>query len=422
MARNGDTLGCPFQCDFCCFVNVRQRVPDETSYNDARLLCYIRRVNLDMFWSREPPTVAALLTQIKKGNRMSRYLGLDPVALPLGPWPARDDLGFQIAIEILRASQEPGRNVASYQQYDSIRKIRSAYSSIFESSPLAAKIGLSFKGSRGAMVHFTDSPLNSLFFRSFMSGLEKRMGKVVCQDLGLDVRILKSILENMDAEIRDPATPWARKRHLAVCAGAFVSLYAGALRGGEVFLMEGKELASRINQGRMDTRGSHVYVPLMGRFKHENGERNLMFAFVSVTDNSQLPVRQCLERLVFILRKEGRDNTVGPALCDANGFVYSYWKMNSEFHDQLQQVNNDSPHLFDSNVVISERYNIFRSFRRGATTRAREMKVEPSIISMNNRWRKSQNQSGSVPNLPMMDLYTEIQQALLTRLSFSKSL
>ncbi len=392
------------------------------SLSDIRLLGYIRRVNLDVFWSRESSTIASLLSQLRKGKRMSQYLNMDPINLPIGPWPVRDDLGFQVAIEILRASQEPGRNVKEYQQYESIRKIRSAYSSIFESSPIASKIGLSFKGNKGAMVHFTDSPLNSLFFRSFMSGLEKRMGKVVCQDLGLDVRILVLMLEHMESDIRDPTESWARKRHLAMCSGAFVALYAGALRGGEVFLMESKELCARIAQGQNDPRGSHVYVPLMGRFKHENGERNLLFAFASVTENSQIPVRHCLERVVFILKKERKDQIVGPAICESNGFVYPRWKINAELHEQIERVKQSNPGLLDETVSVENRYNIFRSFRRGATTRAREMKVDPSVISMNNRWRKSQSKAGGVPNLPMMDLYTEIQQALLTRLSFSKSL
>ena len=66
-----------------------------------------------------------------------------------------------------------------------------------------------------------------------MSGLEKRMGKVVCQDLGLDVRILVIILENIELEIRDPRVAWSRKRHLSMCAAAFVVLYVAALRGGE---------------------------------------------------------------------------------------------------------------------------------------------------------------------------------------------
>ena len=226
----------------------------------------------------------------------------------------------------------------------------------------------------------------------------------------------------METEIRDPSVPWSRKRHLAMCAGAFVALFAAALRGGEVFLMEGKELCSRIHLGKNDPRGSHVYLPLMGRFKHENGERNLMFALASVSRVSELPIRECLERVVFILKREGKDKVVGPAICDSSGYVYSYAKINAEFHLQLGRVRERIPELIDSNVVIEDRYNLFRSFRRGATTRAREMKVDPSIVSMNNRWRKSQSRAGSVPNLPMMDLYTEIQQALLTRIAFSQSL
>ena len=80
-------------------MNIKQATPDLSSESDSRLLRYIRRVNLDMFWSREPPTVSALLTQIRKGKKMSQYLGLAPMMLPVGPWPVKDDLGFQIAIE-----------------------------------------------------------------------------------------------------------------------------------------------------------------------------------------------------------------------------------------------------------------------------------------------------------------------------------
>ena len=62
-------------------------------------------------------------------------MGLEPVRIPLGPWPLEDSCGFQIALEILRASQKPGRYVADYTQFESIRKIRSAYINAFDSSP-----------------------------------------------------------------------------------------------------------------------------------------------------------------------------------------------------------------------------------------------------------------------------------------------
>ena len=421
-ARNGDWLGSPFQCDYCWFINIEKREPRKDGYSDNRLLGYIRRVNLDIFWSREKGTVSGLLTQLRKGKRMSAYLNLDSIGLPLGPWSVDDNLGFQIALETVRASQEEGKNVKSYQQYDTIRKIRSAYSSVFETSPKVSHMGITFKAVNGKLTHFTDSPLNSVLFRHFMTGLERRMGRVVCQDLALDVRILVLILQAIAEEIRKPETTWGRKRHLAMCAGAFAALYAGALRGNEVLMMEGYEFCKRIESGKYDPRASHICVPLMGRFKQEDGERNLMFAFASVSNVSRIPIRKCLERVAWILRNEGKDQVVGPALCDEEGFVYPYWRLNEEFHSQLEKVREVRPDLIEEDVNIRERFNIYRSFRRGATTRAEEMKVGEAVIGMNNRWRKSQSNAGSLPKLPMLQLYTEIQQALLTRVRFSSCL
>ena len=73
-------------------------------------------------------------------------------------------------------------------------------------------------------------------------------------------------------------------------------------------------------------------------------------------------------------------------------------------------------------IVVSEKFNILRSFRQGATTRAKEQGVDEATIEMNNRWRKVQNCQGVLPNLPMSQLYVEISQALTSKLRFSKSL
>ena len=75
-----------------------------------------------------------------------------------------------------------------------------------------------------------------------------------------------------------------------------------------------------------------------------------------------------------------------------------------------------------SGADVDRRFNVYRSFRRGATTRAKEQGVDEPTINMNNRWRKWQNKQGSLPNLPMSQLYVEISQALTSKLRFSKSL
>jgi hypothetical protein len=84
----------PFQCDFCWFVNLTKRPPRDIYEADAQLLAYIRRVNLDMFWSREPSTVGNTLRALEKGRKISEGLGLEPVQLSVGPWPVADTCGF----------------------------------------------------------------------------------------------------------------------------------------------------------------------------------------------------------------------------------------------------------------------------------------------------------------------------------------
>ena len=69
--------------------------------SDKRLLGYIRRVNLDIMWSRERSTVGNTLSAVKKARDLSVELGLKPQNLLLGPWPVGDDQGFQVEIEMI---------------------------------------------------------------------------------------------------------------------------------------------------------------------------------------------------------------------------------------------------------------------------------------------------------------------------------
>ncbi len=375
-----------------------------------------------MMWSREDSTVTGILGNIKKGKRMSEALGMEPLQLVMGPWPLKDELGFQVAVEMLRASQLKGRNDETYQQFDTIRKIRSAYSNVFECGPDLAARCLSFKGGYGQMVHFSSSNLNSVLFRHFMIGLEKRMGRVVIQNIAVSATMLILILESMEEELRSGNATWERKRELILAGAAFVGLFAGALRGEEIFMAEAEELCKRINDGKEHELCSYVLLPLMGRFKHETGERNIMFALASVTEGTGIPVRRWLERLAAVLTREGKHRQLGPALCEVNGYCYPRWKLNGELHNQLGNLRMRRPELIGDGVDVAERFGIHRSFRRGATTRAQQADVPHHIVVMNNRWRKSQNKAGGLPKLPMAVLYTEIQQSLDIRLKFSRAL
>jgi len=96
--------------------------------------------------------------------------------------------------------------------------------------------------------------------------------------------------------------------------------------------------------------------------------------------------------------------------------------VNEELHAILSVIQMTTADIIPSDIVILEKFNTYRSFRRGATTRAKEQGFDEVTIELNNQWRKVQNSQGSLPNLPMAQLYVEIAQALTSKMRFSKSL
>jgi hypothetical protein len=60
-AHPGEHHFCPFECDTCAFFQLMQRrLPNLKSRINNLLLTYIRRANLDSFWSQRPGTVQGM--------------------------------------------------------------------------------------------------------------------------------------------------------------------------------------------------------------------------------------------------------------------------------------------------------------------------------------------------------------------------
>ena len=64
VGRNGDSLMAPFQCDFCWFVNLNNRLPDESKKSNVRFMGYIWRVNLDIIRSRAAGTISTIKSEL----------------------------------------------------------------------------------------------------------------------------------------------------------------------------------------------------------------------------------------------------------------------------------------------------------------------------------------------------------------------
>ena len=283
-------------------------------------MAYIRWLNLDIIWSREESTVASTLGQFCKGRDLSLELGLTPVELPVGPWPVKDSQGFQIAIKPIRASQQKGQDDKAYVQFDSIRKLRSVYANIFQSSPQVVHRNLLLKGPKGNSFALTNAPTDLLVIRMFIMGCEKQMGWLVIQELGFMVEVVKAMLGIWDQELESVNMNAKRKRDLVVVGGTLVVLAGGALQGGEVLLLKASELVKHQLDGKDCAEHPHVVIPLMGQFKNKTGEQNMMLALASGT-SSGIEIRRWIERLVILLMREGKGGAVGPALCERDGTV-----------------------------------------------------------------------------------------------------
>ena len=268
-----------------------------------------------------------------------------------------------------------------------VRKMRTAYSTIYESSALAVLHTWTFKGAHGNTFSVNHGSTDTWLFRKFMAGLEKRMGRLVLQNSGLSVELLLALLTAMEVEYERATLDYTHKRKLIMCGSAFMVLFSAALQRGEVLLGEALELLRRIAEGKHHLNHPHILFPLMGWFKGETGEHNLIFYLANVS-NSRIPNRRWLERLVRLLRLEGRHREAGPAFCDPEGFVLSSSALNNELHHVLSNLQMSRPDLITHDIMVTKAYNVYRSFRQGATMQAWEAKVLKDIIEVNNRWSK----------------------------------
>ena len=117
---------------------------------------------------------------------------------------------------------------------------------------------------------------------------------------------------------------------------------------------------------------------------------------------------------------KGRRN--GPAFSDADGRVERGAIYEAKILDALLIIQEKFPRLIPPSVNVVEEYGIFRSFRRGSLSHARNMGVEGPDLDIINRWRQVENAQGKKPAMRMRDHYSEIRLMLPTLLRYSKAL
>ena len=421
---DGAFLVAPFQCDLCWFRNLEGRSPVMSSYSDLRLLGFIRRVNLDLIWSRAPGTIASIKNGVMNLIRSWKELHMTIDLPPVGPWKVEDSVGFRVAIGQLRYSQGKGQNRSTHLQFDSVRKLRTAFAHMHSNSRLAQGAeATSFKAMKGQVFTVTNSPTDSRFYQLFMRGLLLRMGRQVESNWGLDYRVLKIILLNLEERVSEGNSTGLDRAREATMLGSFLVMsFVCALRGNEGFMLEAEGLQQMINFGKdeVEENLAHVVIPLLGRFKNEDGEKWHVMVSVSTT-GSGLKVRFWLEKLVQLLVSENK-TSIGPAFCMKDGKVIDYWEMNNSFISEIELVQEAHPTLLDQTIEIGDNFSIFRSLRKGSTARATDMEVDETAIDLHNRWRTLERTGGQRSTRSMRTYYNDLRLTLKTRLTYSRAL
>jgi hypothetical protein len=282
VARDGDHLLTPFQCDLCCFRNLQHQDPVPGLPKDDLLLCAIRRANLDALWGREPHTVSATLRGVRHMIRLWGKLGIKPNFPALGPYPVSDSLGMGVALAMLMKTLEPGRYSIQYQQFETVRKLRAAFSNLYMASYVGVTSLRTVGGDR-AKHHLTLSPTQSMWFERFSQGCICRMGQDVRQDWAIPLGAMLGQIQVLEEEWASTLEEDLPTRSRLASIGAYsIIAFCGSFRGSEVFLMDlhglRKQLEATQSQGR-----DHVVIPLLGRFKGEQNSRYHLAPLAAVT-------------------------------------------------------------------------------------------------------------------------------------------
>jgi len=395
VARNGDHLLTPFQCDLCWFRNLQGRNPFEDDPKDTFLLCTLRLANLDALWGRESQTVGATLRATKQLLRQWEKVGLHPSLPPLGPYPLGDSLGMGVAVAMLLKSLEPGKYTSSHQQFETIRKLRAGYSNVYMASYEGVPSLRTVGGDR-VKHHLTHSPTQSKWFERFCQGCIHRMGQDVRQDWAIPLQALHGLLNLLEEEWNS-ADQLKQKEQVVSLGAFFVIAFCGSFRGPVVFLTDlgglHKYLRETIELGR-----DHVIIPLLGRFKGELNSRYHLSPMAKITD-SGINILRWVERLVEVREEEGR--TQGPAFCNSWGQIADSYTYEAGLIERLCMVQAANPTIIPPDVDIYEQFGISRSFRRGATSVARIRGVDDKVVRLINRWREFESARGRRPAMPM---------------------
>jgi len=167
--------------------------------------------------------------------------------------------------------------------------------------------------------------------------------------------------------------------------GAYILIaFAGFFRGHEVFLVDTYGLLKYSDQEHVERGERFVIIPLLGRYKTEVTEGYHLTPLVA-RSNSGLEIERWIKRLAWAKKRQGILH--GPAFSHCQGEILDGRWLELEILDRIALVQHEKPDIVCPDVQVHKEYGILWSFRRGATTEARNMQVDEEDIKLMNQWR-----------------------------------
>ena len=425
VGRNGDDLLVSFECDLCIFRKLYRRNPNllpgtHASDTDNFAMTCIRRVNLDAFWSRARSTVASNAAKIREGLALSARIGLTGPYLAPGPLPSFDHCGYEVALQMVVASLEVRRYATTHKQWNTIRRLRSAYSNQIRSSRIANQMCLALADGKGSTYNrLSVEPCGSLWFQRFLSGCRKRMGQDWRPNRAISNQLMNELLVGVETKVKDCITLDEQEKWL-LAGGYFCICYVLSLRGPEGLMVD---LEGLIEFNPPDPSRSSSVIPLLGRVKGEHHSRQHLLTSVNTTD-SGIHVNQWVQRILTVHRFQFR--TKGPAFTNPEGNQSTATEMNELFLEVLSEIFEAQPDLFAPDIKttadVGDKYNVFRSFRRGSESRAVAKKVSEADRYIVHRWKRKESAGANRVNHPIDQHYVDVQLVTDSFLRYTKAM
>jgi hypothetical protein len=354
------------------------------------------------------------LTEARRTERTFTRLRMPSVTPPMGPYPLRDDFGMQAAIAILERSMDPGKH-AEFVQWETFRKTRSCITNVSQAG--VGAMGDSVGAYERKKIWISSVVTHTFWFDRFMTGLHRRVGEIKKQDWPIPIDALHAVDKILEEEWSRATTLTGQKR-IAEMGVWYTSGFTSGLRGEEMLIIELAGTANSLKYLEDPVLPSYELMVLGTTKANRLSGAKFGIPCVAVTEGTNLRPGRWIKRLVEIIHHQGRkrgrlfERKLRPArMCE----------FEDDFFSVLERVQATTDTI-EKGVDLREEGGISRTLRRGLTSHALNMDIDPTLLTAINRWRVETSSEAGHVGAGMVDRYSKLETLKPYFLRFSRQL